>query len=161
MRGVPPQNPVVQLTLFAAPPARVPPENAVVQSGSLATCTTAKPGGTGVYHPIKNIEVVQQAAAKAHTPPALTRGGGTPLPGANPAVVHQTVQPKATKPKASAEGRAAGGPACVGCRHYTPKRAADGALTGRGRCLERGREVAAVYRGACAAYVFHATRRKA
>jgi hypothetical protein len=57
-------------------------------------------------------------------------------------------------------GRVAGGACCVGCNHYQSNRTTAGSFTGKGRCLERERDVFAVYRGACGLYEFHTTKQQ-
>jgi hypothetical protein len=140
------------------------PESAVGQSGSLFDCATAVLPGNGgrtvepakaVSYPEKPVGqrcptpkrrlVGQQAKARASAPFALTRFGGTPMPGA--AVSNR-------RPKERVTGRPAGGPACIGCTHFSSVYT-DGFLTGRGVCAARDdRPVAAHDRRPCGLYDF-------
>ena len=125
-------TPVVQLTLFDA----VPP---------------GKAGGTAGVPPLEKAPVVQRvpppAVAKAHTPFALARSGGTPKPGAKRKAVQST-------------GRVAGGPACIGCSSYQSLYR-DGYLYGKGTCKARDDlTVASNNSRACALYTFHGQQRR-
>ena len=148
-----PETLVVQHEMFANDAAGVLPQNAVVHGDSPDAVLPGNSGSTnsGV---LPQKPVVQRcttpkrssgstAAAQAYAPLALTRGGDTPLP-----------VPVKHKPRAVTDGRAAGGPACLGCSHYQTAKLGS-PITMRGRCDEVGRIVAAHGRFACALYRFH------
>lgn len=131
-------------------------------------CPTGKRGRTKAVHPYKKPQVgqVRDSSAKAKaSPPSLTRGG-TPSPMAREAEAQtaEPVQPTEAKSDSPARrrtpptGRGDGGPACIGCRHFT----ATPALWGAGDCAELGRPVASNNRRACGSYqIWHAARQEA
>jgi hypothetical protein len=105
-------------------------------------------GRTEVYYPempvVQRCTTLREAAgstatAKAHTPFALTRSGGTPMPAR--AAVKSKVAP--------VTGRVEGGPACIGCVSYKPLNGGEGA------CSVLGRTTAASDRRPCGAYRFY------
>jgi hypothetical protein len=149
---VPPTNPVVQESLAASESAAVLPGKPAVRQGDPASEWTAVPRQDpvvrGVPPPIKERggTPVSEARAKAHTPFALARSGGTPKPGAP--------KPK-RKAGQSKTGRSSDGPACIGCIYYQALYR-NGCLFGYGACKARDEiPVAANNRRACALYEFH------
>lgn len=98
--------------------------------------------------PLKREVVGQLAMVQASAPFALTRSGGTAAPEAADGAGRK-------KLRRAQPGREHGGPACIGCHAYRSKRTSSGSYTGHGYCVERDRDVIAVYRGACGLYEFH------
>lgn len=124
-----------------------------------SVCTAANHGGTPatvelcvppaipavhtVCTPLKRGIAVHTVMAKASTPFALTRSGGTPMP---------STSVKRRKARERVTGRPGGGPACIGCAHYVTMYV-DGYLTGWGTCSARNnKRVAARDRRPCGLY---------
>ena len=148
-----PAIPVGQSLELPAGNASVPPEKRG-RTRTLAEALSHPVQAVGqAVLPLKREEVGQLAMAQASAPFALTRSGATPALDA--AEVARRKRLRRAPP-----GREHGGPACIGCHAYRSKRTSLGAYTGHGYCVERDRDVTAVYRGACGLYEFYAVQRQ-
>ena len=89
------------------------------------------------------------AMAKAYTPFALARSGGTPG-----AAVTTTRGASRRKPPRASVGRELDGPACIGCLHYRTI-FTGGCITGHGHCVPLEEPVRANNRRPCGLYQFY------